>query len=367
MLCVIRPRRPVAVAVLVTLIAGIGAFGPGLRAAPASAACTDSNDEAAQLAVTVDKQRASGWVALPAGKPKGIVAFAHGYGHSGLSWVHHIRWAARELGVIAVAMDYRGAKMSPPKKDGDLPSSRGWNVSAGAADTIAASRLYEACVPDAVNVIFGVSMGGNTSGLIVADGPQRAGGKRPLFDYWVDVEGVTNVISTYLSARAVAPYLETARNATEDISAEMGGPIEAVPQVYLERSIVTRGEDIAAGGLKGVVMVHGVEDGTVGYDQTREMAAVLDDVGVPAQVFTVLRKNSQSERDSTYSSYVGNLADPKYKSPFAGHASEKSTVHSVMKTALERLVALYAGEVPECRSEHVVDGESPPSPAPGPC
>lgn len=349
---------------LLVVILGV-TFVPVGRAAPS--ACTDTTDTADQLFVTVEGQRASGFVALPASAPKGIVAFAHGYGHTGLSWAHHLRWAARELGVIAIAMDYRGLKVSPPEKEGDLPRSRGWNVSAGAADTIAATRLFESCATG-TNVMFGVSMGGNTSGLVVAAGEQRAApGSGPLFDYWVDVEGVANVTSTYLSARLVAPANATGANAVEDITAEMGGPIEAVPEEYAKRSIVTRGADISAGGLKGVVMVHGVEDGLVGYDQSREMAAVLDFEGIPVQVFSVLRRTEESEQDTTYSGYAGTAIDPDYKSPFAGHASEKSTVHIVMRTALDRLVALYNGEPPICRSEHVVDADSPITPAPGPC
>lgn len=363
-----RLRRTAAVFLLVVLIAGVGGIAPGLRAAPADPTCTDSNDAAAQMAVTVDKQKASGWVALPPGKPKGIIAFTHGYGHTGLSWVHHLRWAAHELGVVALAMDYRGAKVSPPKKDGDLPSARGWNVSAGAADTLAATRAYEGCAPAGMNVLFGVSMGGNTSGLVLAEAPQRANGQGPLYDYWFNIEGAVNVVETYLSARLLAlSGNATAVNAVEDITAEMGGPIEAVPEEYQRRAVVSRVDEIAASGVKGVVMVHGLDDGLVPYNQSRELLAGLDATGLPAQMFTVGRRTAESEKDTSLTSYLMNNYDKNYISPVAGHASEKSFVHIVMKTAFERLVAAYEGEVPECRTEHFIDAESPAAPAPGPC
>lgn len=358
-------KKKVLIATLGILIAA-ATFAPGVRAE--AVACSDSSDAVNQLFVTVEGQKASGFVALPSAEPKGIVAFAHGYGSTALAWVHHLRWAARELGVIAIAMDNRGLKITPQEKEGDLPSSRGWNVSAGAADNIAATQRYEKCATGKPNVMFGVSMGGNTSGVVVAEGVQRAApASGPLFDYWFDIEGVTNVTSTYTFARVLAPANATGAKAVEDITEEMGGPIEAVPEEYAKRSIVTRGDDIAAGGLKGVLMVHSVEDGLVGYEQSRYMVAALDRVGVPVQLYSVLRRTEESEQDTTYSGYVGKPLDPSYKSPLAGHASDKSAVHIVMKTAFDRLVALYNGELPICRSEHVVDADSPITPAPGPC
>jgi len=121
---------------------------------------------------------------------------------------------------------------------------------------------------------------------------------------------------------------------------------------------VLRVADIAAGGLKGVIKVHGVDDGLVPFNQAREMVAALDLEGIPVHMFNVLRRTPESERETTITGYAGGKLDPNYTSPFAGHASETSTVHIIMKTAFERLVALYRGEVP-CRQETVVDGNSP--------
>lgn len=353
-------RRVAIALVLIMVIALLGGFFASVaRPHSTGPSCTDFADDVNPISVTVDGQRATGFVAYPSSAPKGIVAFAHGYGHTALSWSHHLRWAARELGVVAVAMDYRGLKVTAPKKDGDLPGSRGWPVQAGALDTIAGTQALERCAKGP-NVMFGVSMGGNVSGLVVAEGAQRKDKSGPLFDYWIDVEGVTNMAETYLEARALQPALGgDATTAVEDISAETGGPIEAVPQAYAKRSVVTRGADIAAGGLKGAVIIHGVDDGKAGYNQSVEMAAALEVEGVPAQLFTVLRRTPESERETTLTGYVGSKIDPKYTSPFAGHASETSFVHIVMKTAFDRLIALYRGELPDCTGTHLVDGDSP--------
>ncbi|HUR48056.1 MAG TPA: hypothetical protein VMY88_00805 [Acidimicrobiales bacterium] len=354
-------RRVALGLVLLMVIALLGGFFASVsRAETRTPPCTDAADDVSPMKLTVQGQQASGLVAYPAGTPKGIVAFTHGYGHSALSWSHHLRWAARELGVVAVVMDNRGLKMLPPEKEGSLPKSRGWNVSAGALDIIAATQRLERCAPTGTNVMFSVSMGGNTAGLALAEGAQRANKTGPLYDYWVDVEGATNVLETYLEARVLAPANGTAANALEDITAEMGGPIEAVPEEYTKRSVVTRVDDIAAGGLKGVIKVHGVDDGLVPFNQAREMVAALDANGIPVQMVNVLRRTPESERETTLTGYAGSQLDSTYTSPFAGHASETSTVHVVMKAAWDRLVWLYRDNyLPDCRQETVVDGADP--------
>lgn len=352
-------RRVAIALVLIMVIALLGGFFASIsKAETRTPACTDTVDEVSPLSLTVEGQPASGFVAYPATTPKGIVAFTHGYGHSALSWTHHLRWAARELGVVAVIMDNRGLKMLPPQKEGSLPKSRGWNVSAGALDTVAATQAMEHCAPTGLNVMFSVSMGGNTAGLALAEGAQRANKTGPLYDYWVDVEGATNVTETYLEARVLAPANETAANAVEDITAEMGGPIEAVPEEYTKRTVVLRVGDIAAGGLKGIIKIHGIDDGLVPFNQAREMVAALDANGIPVHMFNVIRRTPESERETTITGYAGSQLDSNYTSPFAGHASETSTVHVVMKIGWERLVGLYKGEMP-CRNETVIDGESP--------
>lgn len=301
---------------------------------------------------------ATGRYALPKSKATGLVLFDHGYGHTSASWVKHMQNAARR-GLIAVALDYRGIEISPDSNGDGLPESRGWNVMKGAEDTIAAAQLFEArCRSIEKIVVFGVSMGGNTSGLAVALASEaRRSDGGPLFDYWVDVEGAVNVIETYLGARLLAPINAFAANAQADIEKEMGGSIEENPEPYAERSVVTRIDDIKASGVKGVVIVHGVDDGLVPYNQAREMNALLTAAQIPTDMYTVGRESPETDGDTTATGYIGGAIDDNYDSPLAGHASEKSEVHIVMVTAFERLWGLFEGDAPGTAREFVVDGE----------
>ena len=327
-------------------------------AAQGAQACTDEQDASIPFSLPVEGQQATGRYALPSAAPVGLVLFAHGYGHTSKSWDVHLRNAARDLGVIAVAMDYRGTQILNP--EAEIPSSRGWRVAEGAVDSIAAAQYFDAACPGMGTFVdFGVSMGGITSGLIAAAGAKRPTTGAPLFDYWVDVEGATNVTETYHEATAAAPASSTAANAKADIEQEMGGTFAQKPDVYRERSVVTRADDIADSGIRGVVLVHGIDDGLVPYNQSREMAAALKDAGVAYDFVTITRRDAESEQDTTATGTVIGAVKPDYVSPFAGHASEKSTTNIVMKQSLLRLKGIYTGEAaPEagCVGEYVVDG-----------
>jgi len=359
-------------------------------------ACSDDTDTAMRLDLPVKTgdpgqfENAFGFYALPEGKPRGIVAFAHGHGNSAFKWQTNVRNAARDLGVIAVAMDYRGQTFPKSTTPGDISTeSYGWRVREGAEDSIAAAQLFEAaCSPRKAKpgkpkrragsgkkskkpatkpakaakplpiVMYGVSMGGNASGMAVAAGAERADGS-PLFDYWFNIEGVTNVIETYLEARAVAgPPLnnKTGQIAVAEIQDEMGGSLEARPEVYAEHTVVTRADDIKASGLKGVVMVHGIDDGTVPYNQSPEMFARLVDQRIPTDFFSVGRRGTGNdgqtlEETLTIAGYI-----PGYSPMFAGHGGENDLNHPVIALGFERLERLLNdGRKPTCFRKFVYD------------
>ncbi len=357
-----RGNRKLIVRIVAAAAALTAATVPGLGSgAQATVACQDTTDTATRFTISVNGENADGFYALPDQAPEGLVVFSHGYGHSSYSWQHHLRRVADELDVITVAMDYRGIDFLSTYKAPGIPDTRGWDVHKGAEDGIAAAQYFEAdCDLDTI-VNYGVSMGGNTSGLMAAANADREDGS-PLFDYWVDIEGASNVSETYTGARILAPVNTFALQAEEDIRAEMGGTFEEQPATYLESSVVTRAPDMRTSGLKGVVLVHGVDDGLVTYDQSVQMKAALRAVGIKTQTFTVLLKSDESERETTLTGYLGSQLDPNYRSPLAGHASEMSTTHIVSVTGFERLAAIFDGDVPTCTGEYVVDGQvgSPP-------
>jgi len=297
--------------------------------------------------MTVNGQATWGLYAMPKTTPKGIVVMAHGYGHTIESWRRHLGRVADQLGVITVGMDYRGQIDTPgyPR-----PTSRGWQVQEGAEDSIAAAQMLERACPMAKTIVmYGVSMGGNTAGLAVAARAKRKNGA-PLFDYLFDIEGATTVTETYFEARGLAASGNTfAVNAVEDIEREMGGPFESRSDTYLERTVVNRVDDIKASGIKGVVMVQGVDDGLVGYNQSPEFYTRLRAAGIPVDFWTALTQ-SNGEPGTTLDGYVTSFI-PGFTSPFAGHASEASETHIVGMAGFERLTALFArGETPACRT-----------------
>ena len=308
--------------------------------------------ERQRLDLTVAGEPAWGLYALPSSAPRGLVVFFHGYTHTANSWAEHVKRTAAQEGVIAVAMDYRGQVDLPPEPGTTLPRSRGWQVSEGAADSVAAAQLFDRTCALPTIVAYGVSMGGNASGLAVASRATRSDGM-PLFDQWFDIEGAVNVIEIYTAARELAASGNAlAANATADIEREMGGTLEQRPEAYTTRTVVRRADDIKASGIKGVTIVHGIDDGLVPNSQSREMQSRLRALGIPTDVITAGTRGPGSEAGTTLS---GSLV-PGFDSPFAGHADETSTTHIVGKTGFERLEAyLRSGETPQCR-DYVVDG-----------
>ena len=311
--------------------------------------CHDGEDAAKKLRIPVAGQVATGRYALPAQDPTTLVVFGHGYGHDSTSWVNHMRDAATKHGVASVTMDYRGTYRDD---EGNL---RGWFVKEGAEDMIAAAQLFrQECPSITQTVLFGISMGGNSTGLALAKASETTNSDgSPLFDYWFNIEGAVNVLETYAGASVLAPANSYAANAKADIEREMGNKtLTQDPGGYADLAVVSHTDEIAASGVKGVVMVHAVEDGLVPYNQSRELVPMLVGRGIPLEMYTAGRHEGES--GTTISGYSGNGS-----SPFAGHASEKSTRHIVMTTAFARLWELVDdGAEVEAYMEYFVDPQA---------
>lgn len=337
-----------ALSILLALAAAVPAAAdpPG---DPEEHPCVDQEDSALPLTLEVGGAAANGHYARPAAMPTQLVVFAHGYGHTSRSWKEHMRRVATDLGVLAVAMDYRGTTFDPAV---EIPSSRGWRVAEGAADSIAAARHFEAlCGGFETVVLFSVSMGSNAAGLALAAQPASIEGG-PLFDWWLNLEGAANVVETYFEARTLAPANSFAKNAAEDIEAEMGGTYEQKPDVYRDHAVVNRVPEIAASGVRGVYMVHGPDDGLIPYNQAVELAALLEDAGVKREFVTIPQRGA-GESGTTVTGTAINNVDKSYESPLAGHASERSTTHVIMKAGFDRLRALLVDGKPICSMDSI--------------
>lgn len=284
----------------------------------------------------------TGLYALPDRRPDTLVVFAHGYGNRSTSWIPHLESAARDHGVVAVAMDYRGL--------GPAPDNRGWPVAAGAEDLITAANYFLNRCRSIQNVaILGISMGGNASGLAVAAGAKRPDSDRPLFDFWVDVEGAVNMTETYVEARSFGNASTFAHNVADDIEQETAGtPVTATSQ-YQERTVVARVADVATSGIMGIVLVHGVEDGTVPNNQSRELADSARALGLPYSLYTVLF-NQTGDRNTTILRDIAPVADP-----LAGHGWEGDPTHPVIKTGFAQLYAVLGGAPIGPLAEYVID------------
>jgi acetyl esterase/lipase len=331
----------VPVLALLQACAQAGADLPGNKGAPLEADCAASADTRlaamndAGIGLASELRLPSGRYALPAtAEPTQLVVMFHGNHNDSCSWRNHLR-AAAARGAVAVAMDYTGQR-----QEGAI-ANYGWFVLEGAADSIVAAKYFLAEYPSITQVFaFGVSMGGNASGMAVASPDAvRLDGATPLFDYWVDVEGVNNLTEEYLILRAVAPGVGDAAVAQAEIEEEAGGPIEAVPERYAELTNLYRVPDMR---LKGAVVVHGVDDGLVSTSQSPEMADALNAGGIPAHLYTVFLRGD-GESGGTLTGLVAGPTGQDYESPFAGHGWEGSDTQLVMRTGLDQLWALMAG------------------------
>ncbi|MHB8658699.1 MAG: alpha/beta hydrolase family protein [Solirubrobacteraceae bacterium] len=311
----------------------------------------------------------TGIYALPSTRPRGLVLFAHGHNNTPeAAWETHLRQTAKQDDAIAVAMDYYDPQPPTPLPSGVGPDDYGWRVAEGADFSVAAARAFDAACHPRTTVMYGVSMGGETAGLAVAEKARRPGG-RPLFDYLFDIEGVANVLETYAEAAATSNY------AQGEIEEETGGTPQQVPSAYAARDLVDRVSDVAVSGVRGVVVVQAADDGLVPYDQNREFISQLAADGVPVDYFTVgtrgkldtanpnpLNLTGQGscsadpgDCQTTLDGYVDGEV-PGFTSPFAGHGWEGSNTQPVIVTGFERLGALLnLGVVPSGYHEYLAD------------
>src|SRR4051812_49982117 len=218
-------RRTLAAMTAVAVVSTTGAAAAyASKGHLARVACTGTPSTAHALTLPVAGETASGFYAVPRHQARGVVVFDHGYSHTAWNWRQHLSQVAARDGVIAVAMDYRHQKDSAVDPKTGFSSSRGWRVQEGADDSIAAAKLFDKrCKTGGVNTVYGISMGGNTSGLVAAAAAKRASG-RPLFDYWFAIEPAVNVTETWAEASAVGPSGNTlAPETPRDIEPGKGG------------------------------------------------------------------------------------------------------------------------------------------------
>lgn len=223
-----------------------------------------------RYSVVVDGETALGYLAYPTTvTPTTLLVFGHGCCGKP-NQTGFVQAYAQSYGVVVVAMDYRGFG--------------GWDVLKGSQDLVAATVDLQARFPSVTRtVLWGISMGGETTGMAVAARPD-------LFDYWVDTFGVTNLFEEFVALGhypGVSPNPNDPSNPTGSyIVRETGGTPATVPLEYAKRSPVLLAGQMA--GIKRAYISHGVGDLIVPYSMSREMYANLVAAGVPVTLHTVV-------------------------------------------------------------------------------
>ncbi len=280
-----------------------------------------------------------------------LVVFVHGLGWTmQAGWTQHmIEIVSAHSGAAVVGVNFR--------------DNFGFPTLQGAEDTVRATQFARADLAAAGAVIdstimYAVSMGAAIGGTAIHIAPGMNGGEG-LYDHWIDVEGVSMVAETWAEARAVGFGIPFAKAAADGIERDAGGSPLEVPDAYVLRSPALNAEAMKAAGLRSAVVVHAVNDGLVPYDQGREMANAFARVGVPVEMYTILRGASDHTSGTTPTGHAGQPAlDPNEQMlHFAGHASEGDGAHIVMRTGLDRLHALLTGSGVVGVSEHLVDAD----------
>jgi pimeloyl-ACP methyl ester carboxylesterase len=244
------------IGVVVALLAGL--------TSPVARANTQHPTWSGRWSVPVDGDVANGWLAYPTDTtPDTLLVFGHGCcGRVRPDAVEFfVTRFAREHGVVAVAMDYRGRS--------------GWDVLAGSRDTIAATEELRRRFPIRQTIAWGVSMGAEVTGMAIAERPD-------LFDWWVSSIGVLDLVEQWKQGTFQA-----------QIEAETGGPPASHRAEYDRRSPSTMIDRFTH--LKRIYLLTGAADLTVPPTQTWEMNTALVDAGIPVTTFTITTSRQDYE------------------------------------------------------------------------
>jgi dipeptidyl aminopeptidase/acylaminoacyl peptidase len=308
------------------LVLVLGAFVSLVVAQPAAHAATVE-----RYSITVDGETALGWLAYPAtGTPTKLLVIGHGCcGKPDQSGT--VSAYADAYGAVAVAMDYRG-----PGR---------WDVPKGYRDLIGATENLKARFPSiSRTVIWGLSMGGETTGLAVAARPD-------LFDYWVDSFGVVDLFQEFAALGlypGVSPNVNDTGNPTGSwiVEAAGGTPVTA-PATYLTMSPAYHADTMH--GIKRAYISHGIGDLIVQYSQSRLMYANLVANGIPVSLDTVVTRGG-----GVQGPFVPVAGIPTAPTPVAPAAHDGAAIGY----SAETVAALMSGGEPDSGTafrEWVVD------------
>ena len=272
-----------------------------------------------RYSVTADGQVADGWLAYPTDiQPDTLLVFGHGCcGPLPANWadmlaLHH----ARHNGMVVVAMDYRGP-------------ANGWNVGSGHADLVAATVDLSQRFGIKRVIGWGVSMGGEVTGMAVAARPD-------LFDYWISSAGTLDLPTQWGQ--------QTYRT---EIEAETHGTPLSKPAAYDRRSPTELAPKMR--GVEHVYLLHGVGDGAAPASQSQLMYDRLRSARVDVSSYTI----TTGEGDPTI--WWPMFASEETPIGIAGH--DWSTI-ALAQRILLRIVAGHAPDAGVAATQHFWDAST---------
>ncbi len=301
-----------------------------------SARSTDGESVMATLAFVPDSQ------------PTKLVVFCHGYGQTVEgAWLAHMRRTASP-DIAVVSTNYRD--------NFGFPSLR------GAEDTIIATRNALARFPSIKTVYaLGVSLGGNVCGNAITESVKQSPTGKSLYDYWVDVEGLSNLTESWLEATAALP------EAAAGMERDVGGTPADKPDEYVRRSPALNAQTMKSGGLQAVAVIHGFNDGLVPYNQGREMATALLAAGIPTQFFNVIFDGTTQTSGTTLTGDIGLITggeapdvNDELGLNLTGHGFEGDYGHPVIRAGFDQLQLMLDGKFPTTPYGESVINPTPP-------
>jgi acetyl esterase/lipase len=170
----------------------------------------------------------------------------------------------------------------------------------------------------------GGSMGGTVSGLAVTLDARRHDGA-PLFDYWVGISPLTDLLTDFAVADALAPLRPYYGTVIHDFETEAGGSPAQAPFAYLERSLITQAGNMAAAGLKGAAIFQAAGDFDITPEQEPLMVSELVAHHVPTSDF-IDTVAAPGEGDASFDGEIVDFAlytlggnTDSYQQLLAGH------------------------------------------------